>query len=81
MVIAVVRNSLNFAGRQTITNEHNHYRLDRPGELGTPMSQRLINAGYPVAVYNRNKDKETALRSRRRYHRRYSRTTDRGRSK
>ena len=31
--------------------------------MGTPMSQRLINAGYPVAVYNRNKEKETALKA------------------
>ena len=33
------------------------------GNMGTPMSQRLINAGYPVAVYNRNKEKETALKA------------------
>jgi 3-hydroxyisobutyrate dehydrogenase len=33
------------------------------GNMGTPMSQRLITAGYPVAVYNRNKAKETALKA------------------
>jgi 3-hydroxyisobutyrate dehydrogenase len=33
------------------------------GNMGTPMSQRLINAGYPVTVYNRNKEKETALKA------------------
>jgi 3-hydroxyisobutyrate dehydrogenase len=33
------------------------------GNMGTPMSQRLITAGYPVAVYNRNKEKETALKT------------------
>jgi 3-hydroxyisobutyrate dehydrogenase len=33
------------------------------GNMGIPMSQRLINAGYPVAVYNRNKEKETALKA------------------
>jgi 3-hydroxyisobutyrate dehydrogenase len=33
------------------------------GNMGTPMSQRLITAGYPVAVYNRNKEKETTLRA------------------
>ncbi|MEO7211371.1 NAD(P)-dependent oxidoreductase [Mucilaginibacter sp.] len=32
------------------------------GLMGTPMSQQLITAGYPVTVYNRNKDKETALK-------------------
>jgi 3-hydroxyisobutyrate dehydrogenase len=31
--------------------------------MGTPMSQRLITAGYPVTVYNRNKDKENALKA------------------
>ena len=29
--------------------------------MGIPMSQQLITAGYPVAVYNRNKEKVTAL--------------------
>jgi 3-hydroxyisobutyrate dehydrogenase len=33
------------------------------GNMGIPMSQRLITAGYPVAVYNRNKEKVTALLS------------------
>jgi 3-hydroxyisobutyrate dehydrogenase len=33
------------------------------GTMGTPMSRRLIEAGYPVAVYNRSKDKEQALRA------------------
>jgi 3-hydroxyisobutyrate dehydrogenase len=32
------------------------------GLMGTPMSQQLIKAGYPVTVYNRNKDKESALK-------------------
>jgi 3-hydroxyisobutyrate dehydrogenase len=33
------------------------------GNMGIPLSQRLITAGYPVAVYNRNKQKETALKA------------------
>ncbi len=33
------------------------------GNMGNPMSQRLITAGYPVAVYNRNKEKEAALKT------------------
>jgi 3-hydroxyisobutyrate dehydrogenase len=33
------------------------------GNMGIPMSQRLINAGYPVTVYNRNRAKETALKT------------------
>ncbi|MDF7811587.1 NAD(P)-dependent oxidoreductase [Hymenobacter sp. YC55] len=33
------------------------------GNMGNPMSRRLIEAGYPVAVYNRSKDKEEALRA------------------
>lgn len=32
------------------------------GNMGSPMSQRLIHAGYPVTVYNRNKAKEEALK-------------------
>ena len=32
------------------------------GLMGIPMSQQLIKAGYPVTVYNRNKDKETTLK-------------------
>jgi 3-hydroxyisobutyrate dehydrogenase len=32
------------------------------GLMGIPMSQQLIKAGYPVRVYNRNKDKEAALK-------------------
>src|SRR5450432_111764 len=32
------------------------------GNMGNPMSQRLIKAGYPVTVYNRNKAKEDALK-------------------
>ncbi len=32
------------------------------GNMGSPMSQRLINAGYPVTVYNRNTAKEWALK-------------------
>src|SRR5450755_3551002 len=31
------------------------------GNMGSPMSQRLINAGYHVTVYNRNKAKEEPL--------------------
>jgi 3-hydroxyisobutyrate dehydrogenase len=31
--------------------------------MGIPMSRRLLEAGYPVAVYNRSKDKEEALRA------------------
>src|SRR3984885_1072205 len=33
------------------------------GNMGGPMSQRLINAGYSVTVYNRSKAKEEALKS------------------
>jgi 3-hydroxyisobutyrate dehydrogenase len=33
------------------------------GNMGTPMSKRLINAGYSVTVYNRNKAKEETLKS------------------
>ena len=33
------------------------------GNMGVPMSQRLIKAGYPVTVYNRSKMKEEALKS------------------
>ena len=33
------------------------------GTMGNPMSRRLLEAGYPVAVYNRSKDKEEALRA------------------
>ncbi|UOR04222.1 NAD(P)-dependent oxidoreductase [Hymenobacter aerilatus] len=33
------------------------------GNMGNPMSGRLLEDGYPVAVYNRNKDKEEALRA------------------
>jgi 3-hydroxyisobutyrate dehydrogenase len=32
------------------------------GNMGGPMSQRLINAGYSVTVYNRSKAKEEALK-------------------
>jgi 3-hydroxyisobutyrate dehydrogenase len=32
------------------------------GKMGVPMSQQLVKAGYPVTVYNRNKDKEDALK-------------------
>jgi 3-hydroxyisobutyrate dehydrogenase len=32
------------------------------GTMGTPMSQQLIKAGYPLTVYNRNKDKEEGLK-------------------
>jgi len=33
------------------------------GKMGIPMSQSLINAGYPVVVYNRSKDKEEHLKA------------------
>jgi len=33
------------------------------GNMGIPMSQRLINAGYPVTVYNRNRAKEASLKT------------------
>lgn len=33
------------------------------GLMGTPMSQQLIKAGYPVTVYNRNKTKEESLKA------------------
>jgi 3-hydroxyisobutyrate dehydrogenase len=33
------------------------------GTMGNPMSRRLLEAGYPVAVYNRSKEKEEALRA------------------
>lgn len=33
------------------------------GKMGIPMSQQLIKAGYPVTVYNRNKDKEESLKA------------------
>src|ERR1035438_6292250 len=32
------------------------------GNMGTPMSQRLIHAGYSVTVYNRSNAKEEALK-------------------
>jgi 3-hydroxyisobutyrate dehydrogenase len=32
------------------------------GKMGTPMSQQLIKAGYPVTVYNRSKEKEEAVK-------------------
>jgi 3-hydroxyisobutyrate dehydrogenase len=32
------------------------------GNMGNPMSQRLIHAGYPLTVYNRSKAKEDALK-------------------
>jgi len=33
------------------------------GAMGMPMSQRHINAGYPVTVYNRSREKENALKA------------------
>jgi 3-hydroxyisobutyrate dehydrogenase len=33
------------------------------GNMGIPMSQQLIKAGYPVTVYNRNKEKEASLKA------------------
>ena len=33
------------------------------GTMGMPMSRRHIDAGYPVTVYNRSKEKEAALKS------------------
>jgi 3-hydroxyisobutyrate dehydrogenase len=32
------------------------------GNMGIPMSQQLIKAGYPVTVYNRSKEKEASLK-------------------
>lgn len=32
------------------------------GLMGTPMSQQLLKAGYPLTVYNRSKDKEAGLK-------------------
>ena len=32
------------------------------GLMGNPMSQQLLEAGYPVTVYNRHKDKEAELK-------------------
>jgi 3-hydroxyisobutyrate dehydrogenase len=32
------------------------------GNMGSTMSQRLINAGFPITVYNRTKTKEEALK-------------------
>jgi 3-hydroxyisobutyrate dehydrogenase len=33
------------------------------GTMGTPMAQRHINAGFPVTVYNRKKEKGSALQA------------------
>ena len=33
------------------------------GNMGTPMSQRFLNAGFPVTVYNRSKEKEAAVKA------------------
>ncbi len=33
------------------------------GKMGIPMSLQLLKAGYPVTVYNRNKEKEQVFRS------------------
>ncbi|PTS99633.1 NAD(P)-dependent oxidoreductase [Pedobacter sp. HMWF019] len=33
------------------------------GNMGTPMSEQLIKAGYPLQVYNRSKEKESALKA------------------
>src|SRR5476651_2537948 len=33
------------------------------GKMGTPMSQSLIEAGFPVIVYNRTKEKEERLKA------------------
>jgi 3-hydroxyisobutyrate dehydrogenase len=33
------------------------------GMMGTPMSQQLLNAGYPVTVYNRTKEKEESIKA------------------
>lgn len=32
------------------------------GNMGIPMAQQLIKAGYPVTVYNRSKEKEASLK-------------------
>jgi len=34
------------------------------GNMGSPMSKRHLDAGYPVTVYNRSKEKESALNRR-----------------
>src|SRR5882762_807853 len=31
------------------------------GKMGIPMSTQLLKAGYPVTVYNRNREKEKAM--------------------
>lgn len=33
------------------------------GNMGIPMSEQLIKAGYPLQVYNRSKEKENALKA------------------
>jgi 3-hydroxyisobutyrate dehydrogenase len=33
------------------------------GNMGIPMSEQLIKAGYPLQVYNRSKEKESALKA------------------
>ena len=33
------------------------------GTMGSPMCSQLINAGYPITIYNRSKDKEDALKA------------------
>ncbi|PWS26367.1 NAD(P)-dependent oxidoreductase [Pedobacter yonginense] len=33
------------------------------GNMGIPMAEQLLNAGYPVVVYNRSKAKEAALKN------------------
>ncbi|MEO3405165.1 NAD(P)-dependent oxidoreductase [Mucilaginibacter sp. CAU 1740] len=33
------------------------------GNMGIPMSQQLIKAGYPLSVYNRSKDKEEGFKA------------------
>lgn len=33
------------------------------GNMGIPMSQQLVKAGYPLSVYNRSKDKEESFKA------------------
>lgn len=33
------------------------------GNMGTPMTQRFLTAGFPVTIYNRSKEKEAAVKA------------------
>ena len=39
-------------------------RIHRPWIMGAPMAARLLNAGYPLSVFNRTKEKAEGLISR-----------------